>query len=325
LLHLPNDQQLIGESPSFHATMEQIRIVAHHDASVLICGETGTGKDLCARAIHHLSLRWKKPFVPVNCGAIPVNLVENELFGHVSGAFTGASTPRTGLIHEADKGTLFLDEVVTLPLTAQVKLLRFLQEKEYRPLGSTKTLHVDVRVIAASNINIEKAVTRGTLRLDLYYRLNIVPISLLPLRKRPEDIPILARYFFAKYSAKFNKEVTGFAPDALRALTLYDWPGNVRELEHVVQRAVVLTHNRVIEPSDIVVTPLEASQREESFAVAKAAVVRKFERQYITKLLVAHGGNITQAAKAAKKNRRAFWELIRKHGIDVQKFIPSSF
>lgn len=188
-------KQLIGENPAFLAEIKKIPIIAKCDASVLISGETGTGKELCARAIHYLSPRASKPFIPVNCGAIPVELVENELFGHKRGAFTGASTSQSGLIHEADGGTLFLDEIDCLPLLAQIKLLRFLQEKEYRPLGSTKMQKADVRVIAATNVDLEAVVREGKLRRDLYYRLNIIPLTLISLRERREDIPLLAHHF----------------------------------------------------------------------------------------------------------------------------------
>ncbi len=319
---LPGNQQLLGESPSFRAEIEKVHRVAQFDASVLISGETGTGKELCAHAIHSLSPRARKPFVPVNCGAIPVELVENELFGHRAGAFTDASASQSGLVHEADGGTLFLDEIVCLPLLAQIKLLRLLQEKEYRPLGSAKTLQADVRVIAASNIEPEKAVVEGTLTRNLYYRLNVVPIRLPPLRERREDIPLLARHFLSRYSAKFNKQATGFSPEAMELLALYDWPGNVRELEHVVQRAVVLASRAVIQRSDIVLPGMETSMGQEPFKMAKAKTITKFEKDYITKLLQIYHGNITRAAQAAQKNRRAFWELIRKHGIDVQRFRP---
>src|SRR5689334_18609974 len=197
-------QQLIGQSEVFVAETSKIPLIARSDISVLIAGETGTGKEMVGRAIHYLSSRAGKPFVPINCGAIPVELMENELFGHDRGAFTGASGSRNGLIQEAEQGTLFFDEVNCLPLQAQVKLLRFLQSREYRPLGSTKSLTGDVRIIAASNANLEAEVKAGTLRRDLYYRLNVVPLVLPPLRERSSDIIILARHFLAQYSKKLN-------------------------------------------------------------------------------------------------------------------------
>jgi DNA-binding NtrC family response regulator len=296
--------------------------VAKCDASVLISGETGTGKEMCARAIHYLSPRANKPFIPFNCGAIPTDLMENELFGHVEGAFTGASTPQSGLIREANSGTLFLDDIDCLALNSQVKLLRFLQEKEYRQLGSAKVCQADVRVIAATNIDLEAAVEKGRLRHDLFYRLNIIPITLPTLRDRREDIPLIARHFLNKYATEFGKQLTGFASEAVQRLMLYDWPGNVRELEHVVERAVLFCEHPVIRDTDISLPRKKAAACKISFKDAKAEVVNKFERSYIERLLLSYQGNITRAAQAAKKNRRAFWQLIHKHQIDVQAFKP---
>ena len=313
-------RQLVGQSLAFTEQTKKIGQVAKFNTIVLILGETGTGKELFARAVHYLSPRTNKPFVPINCGAIPVDLVENELFGHVRGAFTGAETARRGLIEEAEGGTLFLDEVDCLPLLAQVKFLRFLQEKEFRPLGSTRMRHADVRVIASANSNLEEAVKNGRLREDLFYRLNIVPIVLPPLRERTEDIPSLAHHFLRRYQIEFGKEVTGFSAEAMHLLMVHTWPGNIRELEHVVERAVVLAQGTLVEEEDLVVTRLDAVGRQESLQQAKAKMVEKFEKTYIQGLLVAYDGNITRAAQAAKKNRRAFWQLIRRYDIDVQRF-----
>jgi DNA-binding NtrC family response regulator len=312
-------KQLIGESTLFLEQMEKIPLVAKFNTNVLILGETGTGKELCARAIHYLSPRSSKTFMPINCGAIPVDLVENELFGHVRGAFTGAATSRKGLIEEAEGGSLFLDEVDCLPLLAQVKLLRFLQEKEFRPLGSTKMRQADVRVIAAANSNLEEAVKTGRLREDLFYRLNIVPLMLPSLRERTEDIPLLARHFLRRYEVEFDKELTGFSPEAMHLLLVHSWPGNIRELEHVIERAVVLGKGPVIQREDLVLSRSETIGRQ-SLRQAKAKMVEAFEKTYIQGLLVAYQGNITRAAEAAQKNRRAFWQLIRRHHIDVQTF-----
>ena len=316
--------QLLGESPAFLAEIRKIPLLAQCDVNVLISGETGTGKELCARAIHYLSPRAGRPFIAVNCGAIPVELVENELFGHERGAFTDASTAQGGLIHEAEGGTLFLDEIACLPLLAQVKLLRFLQDKEYRRLGSTKTQQGDVRVVAAMNIDLEEAVREGKLRQDLYYRLNIIPLVLPPLRERREDIPLLARYFLAKYAAKLNKDVTDCSPDVMQLLVLYEWPGNVRELEHTIERAVVLSEQAVIHKADIILPRVAAAAHQDSFQEAKAKVIARFERTYIQGLLLAHQGNITKAARAAQKNRRAFWQLMRKHLLDAHSFKSSA-
>ncbi|HLG14193.1 MAG TPA: sigma-54 dependent transcriptional regulator [Blastocatellia bacterium] len=311
---------LVGDNPSFVAEVNRIPVVAKCDATVLILGETGTGKELFARAIHYLSPRAAKPFVPVNCGAIPVDLVENELFGHERGAYTGASTSAAGLISEADGGTLFLDEIDCLPPMAQVKLLRFIQEKEYRPLGSSRIQRADLRIVAASNTDLRQAVQSGRMRQDLYYRLNILPFMLPPLRDRREDIPLLTRRFIVKYAAEFGKQLTGLAPGAIRVLMAHDWPGNVRELEHVIERAAVLSEGPVVLETDISVQTLEPDAERDSFQEAKAKVIERFEKTYIKGLLLAHGGNITRAAQAAHKNRRAFFELMRKHNIEGRTF-----
>jgi DNA-binding NtrC family response regulator len=313
-------RQLIGESPAFIAQIKKFPAIAKCGASVFIYGETGTGKELCARAIHYLSQRVDKPFIPVNCGAIPLELIENELFGHERGAFTGASAVQPGLIREADGGTLFLDEIDCLPLLAQVKFLRFLQEKEYRPLGATKMSKADVRIIAATNINCEEALKAGKLRRDLYYRLNVVPLALPPLRERQKDISLLARHFLTTYAHEFDRLALNLSDEALRKLQFYHWPGNVRELEHIIERAVMLSEHQVILDSDIVIPELDNDQSEESFGKAKARVISEFEKIYIQRLLVAYRGNVTKAAEKARKNRRAFWQLIRKHGINVQDF-----
>jgi two-component system, NtrC family, response regulator GlrR len=315
-------KQLVGESPAFFEQIEKIPFVAKCNAIVLITGETGTGKELCARAIHYLSGRAKRAFIPLNCGAVPVDLIENEMFGHERGAFTGADNSQPGLIQEAQGGTLFLDEVDCLPLLAQVKFLRFLQEKEYRPLGSTKMRQADVRVIAAANGDPEEAVRNGRLRQDFYYRLNVIPLVLPPLRERKEDIPVLARHFLAGYAVEFDKELTDFAPEAMHSLMVYGWPGNVRELKHVVERAAVLTKHSVIQRSDIVLSRPQTPERQESLRQAKAKVVEHFEKTYIQDLLAAYRGNISRAAEAAQKHRRVFWQLIRKHHIDVERFKP---
>ena len=311
-------RQLVGESEAFLAEIEKLPLVAKCDASILITGDTGTGKELCARAIHYLSPRGSQSFLPVNCGAIPAELIENELFGHVAGAFTGAKTSRRGLIDEANGGTLFLDEVDCLPLMAQVKFLRFLQEREYRPLGATKTRKADLRVIAATNINCESAVKEGKLRQDLYYRLNVIQLKLPSLQQRREDIPLLAHHFLNKYALEFNKQVTGFSPDAIRKLILYDWPGNVRELEHVIMRAIVLSTKPIICAASIATSESETVPLAESFQEAKNRMVDQFEKTYIKGLLLSNHCNISRSAKAAQKNRRAFFELIRKHHISVQ-------
>ena len=309
--------QLVGESADFVAQLQKIPQIARCDANVLIEGETGTGKEVYARAIHYHSARASKPFVPVNCGAIPVELVENELFGHERGAFTSAFALQAGLIEEANGGTLFLDEIDCLPPLAQVKLLRFLQEKEYKPLGSTRLKRADVRVIAASNLDLEKAIENGKMRQDLFYRLNVISLTLPPLRERRDDILLLARYFVVRYAAEFNKELTGIAPDALHVLTTYNWPGNVRQLQHVIERAAVMAEGAQLTMKDL---DIPVSPDCESLREAKAKEIAKFEKNYIQGLLSVCNGNITRAAEVAQKNRRALWQLIQKHHIDVSRF-----
>lgn len=317
-------KQLVGENRSFLEEVGKIPVVAKSDVGILISGETGTGKELFARAIHYLSLRTSKPFVPVNCGAIPVDLVENELFGHVRGAFTGADGSRDGLIQEADQGTLFLDEIDCLPLAAQVKLLRFLQGKEYKRLGSKRLERANVRIIASTNINLQKAVQTGAFRQDLFYRLNVVPLALPPLRDRRDDIPLLTRHFVEKYSLEFNREVDSLSPEVLRILALHSWPGNIRELENVIERGIIFCQGRSITSKEVgFLVPGTQGERTRPglFKSAKAQAVARFEREYIRQALLAENGNITKAALACGKNRRAFWELIRRHKIDVGSLV----
>jgi two-component system response regulator GlrR len=306
-------KQLIGESAVLFREINKIPLVARCDASVLITGETGTGKEMFARAIHALSRRSDKPLNALNCGAIPVDLIENELFGHEAGAFTGANGSATGLLRETEGGTLFLDEIDSLPLLAQVKLLRFLQEKEFRPLGSSKVSRVDARIIAASNSNIQEALKKGRFRQDLYYRLNVVALSLPPLRERREDIPLLARHFLNHYATALDGPAREFSPGAMQKLMLYDWPGNVRELENVIERSVILSAHPCLRPEDVDLPNVLMEAEGETFRSLKDKTIKNFERAYIQNLLLSHGGNITKAALAAGKHRRAFWEMMRKH------------
>lgn len=313
-------KHLVGKSPAFLAAIENIPVIAKADSSVLICGETGTGKEVVAKTIHQLSSRPDKPFIPVNCGAIPPELAENEMFGHRGGAFTGASAYKPGLISDAEGGTLFLDEIDSLPLMVQVKLLRFLQEKTYRPLGSTKEHLADVRIITASGTEPEEMVRSGKLRQDLYYRLNILTIKLPTLKERAEDIPLLANHFLAMYKASLHKRIKGFSQEAMRKLLFYDWPGNVRELQHTVERAVVFCETDSIRPPDLNLPHLEEDGEREPFLEAKQKLIQQFEVAYIRNLLAIYQGNISKAAKAAQKHRRAFYELIKKYRIDVEAF-----
>jgi DNA-binding NtrC family response regulator len=316
---------LLGESPAFVAEAGKLPAVAGCDAAVLVLGETGTGKELFARAIHYLSPRRDHPFVPVNCGALPVELAENELFGHERAAFTGAASAEPGLIAEAEGGTLFLDEVDSLPPPAQVKLLRFLESKEYRRLGSPRLRHADLRVVAATNLDLERAVGEGRFRRDLYYRLNVVQLQLPPLRERPGDVPLLARHFLRRYAREFGRKLTDFTPEALGRLALHAWPGNVRELENAVQRAVVLAagDSGVVSAADLGPFDDGGSARaavEESFRAAKRRAVADFERRYLEALLASCHGNVSRAARTARKDRSSFWTLVKKHGIDVARY-----
>jgi DNA-binding NtrC family response regulator len=310
---------IVGESPAFVALLKQIAPIAKHDVCVLILGETGTGKEVFSRAIHYCSRRSGKPFIPVNCGAIPVDLLENEFFGHESGAFTSANCPRRGILKEADGGTLFLDEVDCLPPFAQVKLLRFLQDGQFRPLGSVSTCSADVRVVAASNANLKEILESGRLRQDLYYRLNVLSLRLPPLREREEDIVLLAKHFLAKYADKFKVQARDFSTAALQKLVYHPWPGNVRELENVIQRAVVLADHETIGPNDVPIGDTENKLEEQSFQQLKAKAIDQFEQTYVRQLLLIYEGNITKAAQAAGKDRRAFWELMRKHNITARQ------
>ncbi len=302
---------------------ERLPVVADCQANVLITGETGTGKEVCARAVHYLSPRASRPWVAVNCGALPAELVENELFGHARGAYTTAHAASPGLVREAEGGTLFLDEVDSLPLAAQAKLLRFLQEREYRPIGTSTTLRADVRVIAASNCDLHQRMQRGQFRQDLFFRLNVLHLQLPALRDRREDVPVLAQHFLRQYAREYARPAHDLSPAALLKLLRHEWPGNVRELSHVIERAVLLSTGPVLEPRDIDIDlagPDSVPVDDASFRVAKMRVVDRFERGYVEQLLSVHGGNVTHAAMAAKKDRRAFFELIRKHGIDPQRF-----
>jgi two-component system, NtrC family, response regulator GlrR len=314
----PYLSDMIGESPAFVEEISKIPIIAKSESFVLITGETGTGKELFARAIHDLSTRAKNPYIPVNCGAIPIELVENELFGHDRGAFTGAGSSLPGLIEAADGGTLFLDEVNSLPMPAQAKLLRFLQEKEYRPLGSSRTIKADVRVISAANVDIKEAVNEDRMRLDLYHRLNVINIKLPPLRDRREDIPLLASHFLRRHSADLDGLAKEFTEEAMNILMLYEWPGNVRELEHVIERAIVMCKHEFI--SGIEISHAVGNLPTRSFRDA----ISDFEQDYIRGVLRICEGNLTQAARVAQMHRPNLRRLIRKYQIDLHSFRQGS-
>jgi two-component system response regulator GlrR len=315
-------EQIVGETPSFVALVRQIPLIAKCDAAVMLTGETGSGKEVFSRAIHYLSPRSAKPFVPVNCGAIPVELTENEFFGHDAGAYTSANASRRGVIAEAHGGTLFLDEIDCLPPLAQVKILRFLQDGQFRPLGSERVCRADVRVIAASNADLTEALESGRFRRDLYYRLNVLTLRLPPLRERPDDIPLLAHHFLVRAALKLGMPARTFSPAAVAKLISHDWPGNARELQNVVEGAVALSEHACIQPEYIRTRDGASPSAEVGFQDLKARAIQQFERSYIRQLLLAHGGNITKAAQSARKDRRAFWELMRKHHISAQPPCP---
>jgi DNA-binding NtrC family response regulator len=320
--HLPI-RGLVYASDACARVASQIPMMASCDANVLILGETGTGKEVCAQAIHYLSARASRPWIAINCGAIPAELMEAELFGHVKGAYTTAHASRAGLVREAESGTLFLDDIDTLALSSQVKLLRFLQEREYRPVGSNALLRADVRVIAASNCNLNALVQRGTFRQDLYYRLNVLRLDLPALRDRAEDIAVLALHFTRDFARDFRRQVNTVSPCAILKLCAHDWPGNVRELKHVMERAVLLSSGPTLQAHDIQLDcGHHPERRSDSFQSTKSRAVEQFERNYLRRLLIAHDGNISQAAKAAQKDRRAFFELMRKHNLEPQSFRP---
>jgi two-component system response regulator GlrR len=308
-------RNIVGESRGLLAEVSKLPRIAACDAPVLIRGESGTGKEIFARAIHYLGARAGQPFVPVNCGAIPEQLVESELFGHRRGAFTGAVRDRTGIIGQADGGTILLDEVDALPLASQVKLLRFLQDGEFRPLGASQPVRATVRVIAAANSDFEAIIKERRFREDLFYRLNVLQISLPPLRDRPGDLPLLAQHLLEKQSLLLRCEQKPLSAGAQDCLAHYRWPGNVRELENVLTRALVFSEAAEIQKEDLELPTLPDGTRDHSFRTLKARAVKEFERDYLQRILDLHQGNITHAAKAAAKNRRAFWQLLRKHNL----------
>jgi two-component system response regulator GlrR len=309
-------EAIITRSPRMEKLLAEARLMAQSDASVLIHGQSGTGKELLARALHASSVRHQEALVAVNCGAIPENLVESELFGHVKGAFTGAVRDSVGLFTSAHRGTIFLDEVADLPLAMQVKLLRVLQEREVRPVGAAKSHKVDVRVISASNRRLEDEVAVGRFREDLFYRLHVVGLSLPPLAERREDIPLLANHFMRGLSLRYAKSVTAFAPGALEQLSTAPWPGNVRQLQNVVEKCVVLCTGALI-PAALVQSAL-TSQGGEMLPLDEAR--KEFERDYLTRLLKITNGNVTQAAKLARRNRTDFYALLARHQLDAASF-----
>jgi two-component system response regulator GlrR len=304
-------ENIVARSPAMQRILQQVVQVADSDATILLFGETGTGKEVFARVIHSNSRRSKGPFVALNCAAIPETLFESELFGHVRGAFTSAHGAKRGLFQSANGGTLFLDEIGEIPLSMQVKLLRAVQEREVREVGSEISTKIDVRIIAATNKDLAEAVKNGSFRNDLYYRISVVPLFIPPLRDRRDDIPLLAQQFLTASAKRANKDLRGFTPAALNRLVTHPWPGNVRELENVVEKAAVMTRQDMITPDllpsmgtspDAPLKPLTEAKEE-------------FEKTYLKNVLQLTGGNISRAAQFAGRYRADFYKMLRKYGL----------
>ncbi|HEY5927961.1 MAG TPA: sigma-54 dependent transcriptional regulator [Kofleriaceae bacterium] len=324
-----NDQVLVGASASMRKLRASLDRLGEQDVPILIQGESGTGKELVARALHERGARRRKRFVALNCGAIPESLIDSELFGHVKGSFTGATTDRAGVFVEADGGTLFLDEIGDMPLAVQARLLRVLQESEVRPVGGSNTRKIDVRVIAASHVDLAAAVEQGRFRQDLYYRLNVVVVGVPPLRERLDDLPLLAAHLLRKHG---GARPPSLSPDALEAMTTYPWPGNVRELENAVLHSIALHHGDVIGPESL---PAAISGRTRSSASpapglddreheplteAKRRASAVFEKRYLVKVMEKAKGSVSEAARLAGLDRTNFRRLLQRHGIDAATF-----
>lgn len=308
---------IMARSEPMRRVLEIVSRIAENDSTVNIHGESGTGKEVIARAIHLASGRRDKPFVAINCAALPETLLESELFGHEKGAFTGAIRSSKGLFAQANGGTILLDEIGDMPLAIQAKFLRVLQERQFYPVGGDRPLEVDVRVIVATNKNLEELVKQALFREDLYYRIHVIPITLPPLRERTEDIPLLAESFLKKFSLQMKKEVKGFSPSALRRLMLHDWPGNVRELENTVEYAVAMTVQDVI--TEGLILPAKSGSAPGPVKPFKEAK-DNFESAYLVRLLELTRGNISSAATLAGKYRADFYALLKKHGINSDDF-----
>ncbi|MGE5061819.1 MAG: sigma-54-dependent transcriptional regulator [Betaproteobacteria bacterium] len=322
---------IVAKSAKMRSVLDIVSRIADTESTIYLQGESGTGKELIAKAIYLASSRRDKPFVAVNCAALPEPLLESELFGHEKGSFTGADRSTRGLLSQANNGTFFLDEIGDMPLSIQAKLLRALQDKQFYPVGSEKPLAVNVRIIVATNKNLEEEVAKGNFRLDLFYRLHVIPIHLPPLRERKEDIPLLADRFLKQISQQMKKKIKGITPEAMRKLMLYDWPGNVRELENTLEYAVAMTrHDMLTEDSILHTKGTTASSRTEDLATfgngSKGPVKSyksakyEFEKGYLVHLLKLCGGKASEAAKLAGKSRTDFYELLRKHEIRIDDF-----
>lgn len=309
-------EELVTASSLMEALLSEAHLVAQSDVSVLIQGASGTGKEVLARAIHKASPRHDKPFVTINCAAIPEQLLESELFGHAKGAFTGAVNAHKGLFQNASGGTLFLDEIGDMPVALQAKLLRVLQEKEVRPVGSNQVVTVDVRIISATHKNLDEAINQGVFREDLYYRLNVVKLNLPPLSQRREDIPLLARYFLRQLNARHPHQVNDFTPEALEKLISYDWPGNIRQLINVVEQCCVLCTTELA-PVSLVARALHEKP---SSILPYAEAKQHFDREYLIQLLKMTNGQVSEAARLAGRNRTEFYRLLHRYHLSPDMF-----
>ncbi|TWX68925.1 sigma 54-interacting transcriptional regulator [Colwellia sp. C1TZA3] len=308
--------KIISRSTIMEALLQQSKQVARSDFSLLIQSQSGTGKELLAKAIHLASPRHQQTFTAINCAAIPEQLLESELFGHSKGAFTGAEKNHIGLFQATDGGTLFLDEIGDMPMSFQVKLLRTLQEREIRPVGSTQAIKVDVRIISATHKNLQQAIIDKTFREDLYYRLNVVELELPPLSERREDIPLLAQYFLSKSADQSHISITGFSQEAMEVLISATWPGNIRQLQNVVEQTLALSTEPLI--SEMLV---KNALRDKATVLPSFVQARdKFERDYLAKLLKITAGNVSQAAKIAQRNRTEFYKLLNRHHLSAEAF-----
>ncbi|HGN9051393.1 TPA: two-component system response regulator GlrR [Klebsiella quasipneumoniae] len=309
-------QAIVTRSPLMLRLLEQAGMVAQSDVSVLINGQSGTGKEIVAQAIHNASPRHDKPFVAINCGALPEQLLESELFGHARGAFTGAVSNREGLFQAAEGGTLFLDEIGDMPVALQVKLLRVLQERKVRPLGSNRDIEINVRIISATHRDLPKAMARGEFREDLFYRLNVVNLKIPPLSERTEDIPLLANHLLRQSADRLKPFVRAFSSDAMKRLMAANWPGNVRQLVNVIEQCVALTSSPVI--GDALVE--QALEGENTALPTFVEARNQFELNYLRKLLQITRGNVTHAARMAGRNRTEFYKLLSRHELDANDF-----
>jgi len=318
---------LVGKSAAMGRIFETMRMVANNDMTVLITGESGTGKDLTARAIHNLSRRRRQPFVSVNCPTVPEHILESELFGYKKGAFTHATQNKIGLFQEAQGGTIFLDEIGDISPAIQTKLLRVIQEKEIKPLGDTKTIRVDVRIIASTNRNLKAKMEQGEYREDLFYRLNVLPIHLPPLRERREDIPLIANHLIEKHSHELNKPGTRITPELMEMLVECPWEGNVRELENIIVRGILYASDGQVRPRDIGLKrdrlknrPTEDSFQNLPYRMAKEETLKRFNASYIGHLLATFQGNVTQAAKQCGLERQALQQIMRRYDIKAEPY-----